>query len=331
MMGTGAFKLAEWIPGIKYVFVRNDNYWREGLPYLDTVELIPIVEGDVRTNALITGEVDLIEFPPWKDWDRIESYPNLTITKCPSFVMTLFFNPNFKPFANPKVRQAIKYAIDDNLIVKIAFFGHATPSGAGLLLPYGEWAMPEEYKNYFYYDPDKARDLLAEAGYPNGFKVKLDVSGPDIMHLNTAQIVQDQLAKVGIDVQLELIEWGGVVEKRVKGTYDFMVYAWMLTAPDPGNYSLYLDSSSGVYSKPIGYKDEIMDKLLELGILATDFKMRKKVYELVEMRYLEQYPFATLARREDGYAHSTKVKGFIAFPYGIQSPCLPVDGVWIEK
>lgn len=330
MMGTGAFKFVKWDPGVKLTFVRNDNYWREGLPYLDGIELIPIKDEDVRTNAFISGEVDFIDFPPWKSWNAIESKPNLTISKSANFAMVLFFNPHFEPFANPKVRQAIKYAIDDRVIAKVVFFGHAVPTGGGFLPP-GHWATTEEIQNFFTYDPDKARRLLTEAGYPNGFKVKLLATSTYGMHRMTAEVIQDQLKQVGINVQLELEEWGSTIERRGKGEYDFMVYAAGLTRPDPAFYGGYIESNAGFMAKPVEYKDEMIDKLLELGLLTIDSELRKKVYNILEMRFLEQCPIAVLARRETGFAHTTKVKGFLNFTPGYMSCVLPFDGVWIDR
>jgi len=330
MMGTGAFKFVKWDPGVKLTFIRNDNYWREGLPYLDGMELIPIKDEDVRTNAFISGEVDFVDFPPWKNWNTIESNPGLTISKSANFAMVLFFNPHFEPFSNPKVRQAIKYAIDDRAIAEAVFFGHAVPAGGGLLPP-GHWATSEAIQNFYVYDPDKARHLLTEAGYPDGFKVKLMATSTYGMHRMTAAVVQDQLKKVGIDVQLDLTEWGSTVERRGKGEYDFMVYAAGLTRPDPDAYSSYIESKAGFMARPVGYKDEMTDKLLEIGRLALDPELRKKIYNVLEMRFLEQCPIAILARRETGFAHKTELKGFLNFPLGYFSCVEPFDSVWIDR
>ncbi|KUK71952.1 MAG: Twin-arginine translocation pathway signal [Clostridiales bacterium 38_11] len=330
MMGTGAFKFVTWDRGVKLTFVRNDNYWREGLPYLDGIELVPIKDEDVRTNALIAGEVDFVDFPPWKAWNEIESKPDLTISKSANFAMVLFFNPHFEPFANPKVRQAIKYAIDDKVIAEFVFFGHAVPTGGGFLPP-GHWATTDAIQNFYTYDPEKARSLIAEAGYPNGFKVKLLATSTYGMHRMTAEVIQDQLKKIGIDVQLELAEWGSAIERRAKGQYDFMVYAAGLTRPDPDFYSDYIESTAGFMAKPVGYKDEMTDRLLELGRLTLDPELRKRVYSILEMRFLEQCPIAVLARRETGFAHKTKVKGFLNFAFGYMSCVEPFDGVWIDQ
>lgn len=330
MMGTGAFKFVKWERGIKLTFVRNDNYWREGLPYLDGIEVIPIKDEDVRSNALMSGEVDFIDFPPWSVWNVIESKPDLTINKAANFSMVLFFNPNFEPFANSKVRQAIQYGIDERIIAKIVFFGYAEPTGGGFL-PHGHWATTDAIQNFYTYDPDKARHLLTEAGYPNGFKVELMALSNFGMHRSTALIVQDQLKKIGVDVQLDLTEWGSIVERRAKGQYEFMVYAAGLTRPDPDFYSGYIESTAGFMSKPVGYKDEMTDKLLELGRLTLDRELRKKVYNMLEMRFLEQCPIAVLARRETGFAYKTKVKGFLNFAFGYMSLVEPFDIVWIDQ
>jgi len=330
MMGTGAFKFVSWEPGVRLVLRKNEDYWIPGLPYLDGITFIPIKDEDVRVNALIAHEVDFIDFPPWKAWDAIEATPGLTVDKTANFAMVLFFNPNAGALGDPRVRQAIKYAIDDRVIADVVFFGHAQPSGGGLLPP-GHWATSEDIQSFFSYNPDKSRQLLAEAGYPNGFSMKLLATSTYGMHRMTAEVVQDLLKQVGIEVVLELEEWGTTIERRAKGDYEAMVYACGLTRPDPDFYSSYVGSAAGFYARPVGFRDPIMDELLELGRVTLDRALRKRIYHVFELRFLEQCPIAVLARRESGFAYSTDVKDFLNFALGYFSCVKPWDGVWLDR
>lgn len=330
MMGAGPFQFVKWDLGVRLTLTRNRYFWKEGLPYLDGIELIPIKDEDVRVNALMAGEVDFIDFPPWKSWNAIEAKDNLTIDKSANFAMVLFFNPKYKPFSDPRVRRAVTMAIDDKIIADVVFFGHAVSTGGGLLPP-GHWATSPEIQEKLLFNPEKAKQLLAEAGYKDGFKAKLLATSTYGMHRMTAEVIQDVLKNVGIQVELELEEWGTTVERRGKGDYQFMVYAAGLTRPDPDFYAGYIESDAGFMARPVGYKDEMTDDLLELGRLTLNPELRKKVYHILELRFLEESPIGVLARRQTGFAFDKKVHGFKNFSLGYMSCVSAFEGVWLSK
>ncbi len=329
-MGAGPFKLTAWDLGVKLELEKFSDFYIDGLPYLDGVVLIPIKDEDVRVNSLIAGEVDFIDFPPWKSWDAIEAKSELTIDKSANFAMVLFFNPRVKPFDDPRVRRAVTMAVDDAIIAEVVFFGHAVPADGGLLPP-GHWATSDNIQHMLPYDPDKAKALLAEAGYKDGFKAKLLATSTYGMHRMTAEVIQDLLKKQGIEIELELEEWGTTIERRAKGEYDFMVYAAGLTRPDPDFYSGYIQSGSGFMAGPVQYKDEVIDKLLQEGRTTLDVDKRKEIYKELELRFLEQSPISVLARRQTGFAFNKKVKGFKNFALGYMSCVNPFAEMWLEK
>lgn len=329
-MGAGPFKLVKWELGVKLDLKRNEHFYKKGLPYLDAVRCTPIKDEDVRVNSLIAGEVDFIDFPPWKSWDAIEAKGNLTIDKSANFAMVLFFNPHVKPFDDPRIRRAVTMAVDDKIISEVIFFGHAVPTGGGLLPP-GHWATSDEMQKKLAHNPEKVKALLAEAGYKDGFKAKLLATSTYGMHRMTAEVIQDLLKNYGIKIQLELEEWGTTIERRAKGKYDFMVYAAGLTRPDPDFYSGYIQSGSGFMAGPVKYKDAVIDDLLKKGRTTLDQAKRKKIYTDLETRFIEQSPIGVLARRQSGFAYSKKVKGFKNFALGYMSCVNPFEAISLDK
>ena len=130
--------------------------------------------------------------------------------------MGLVFNSNHEAFSNPLVRQAIAYAIDRQVIIDTAFSG-AGETIFGMNVPTNSLAYDAKFDNYFSYDPEKAKELLTEAGYPDGFTARLLATSQYDMHQNTAIAVQSELAKIGITVELDLPDWATRLEMNLAG------------------------------------------------------------------------------------------------------------------
>jgi peptide/nickel transport system substrate-binding protein len=201
-VGTGPFKLGEWVPGDHLTAVKFEDYWREGEPYLDEVIVKPIPDAQARMVNLLTENIDGLWEVPQADIALLEREENLVVGESPpgfgfyAFIM----NVNAPPFDNQLVRQAMNYAVDREKINQLAFFGE----GITTEIPYTEasWAYPADLANYYTHDPEKAKELLAEAGYPDGFKAQMVIRGVSGPHLDQAQVYQQDLAEVGIDMEI---------------------------------------------------------------------------------------------------------------------------------
>ncbi|HXF60474.1 MAG TPA: ABC transporter substrate-binding protein [Caldilineaceae bacterium] len=201
-VGTGPFKFVEWIPGDSVTAERFEDYWQEGLPYLDRVVIKAIPDVQARQVNLQSQAIDLLMYLPLSDKQAMEAEEGIIVGEAPpgfsfyAFIM----NINAPPFDDVRVRQAFQYAIDREEIANTAFHGEATP----LLIPYPptSWVYPEDLENYYTHDPERARELLAEAGYPDGFSVEMLIRGTEDAHLDQAQVFQQQLAEIGVQVEL---------------------------------------------------------------------------------------------------------------------------------
>ncbi|HJS75277.1 MAG TPA: ABC transporter substrate-binding protein [Vicinamibacteria bacterium] len=206
--GTGPYKLRSWRKDLELVLERNDDYFGEK-GKLDTVVYRPIPEAASRVIALESGDVDVITQIPPADLARLESEPEIAVKKTVSIGAQQFrFHCKKKPFTDPRVRQAVSYAIDRRSILENLMPGMAEPS-TGPLTPRirGRAELGE-----IPYDPEKAAELLAEAGYPDGFRTKITTTPRYNMGVELAQAIAAQLSQVGIDAEIEVLEWGTITQ-----------------------------------------------------------------------------------------------------------------------
>jgi peptide/nickel transport system substrate-binding protein len=210
--GTGAFTIESHQPGVKTVFKANPNWWRKPEHNLKEIIFTPIASDATRVAALLSGEVDIIEPVPIQDIDRVDASPNAQVLKGPE-IRTIFLGmdqtrdellySNVKgknPFKDVRVREAFYKAIDVELIKTRVMRGLSTPSA--LMIAPQLFALSKDFVRPKF-DPDGAKKLLADAGYPNGFEVTLDC--PNDRYVNDAAICQavvGMLARVGIKINL---------------------------------------------------------------------------------------------------------------------------------
>jgi peptide/nickel transport system substrate-binding protein len=206
--GTGPYKLRSWRKDLELILERNADYWGEK-GKLETIIYRPIPEAASRIIALESGDVDVITQIPPKDTQRLEREPDVVVKKTVSIGAQQFrFHCKRKPFTDPRVRQAISYAVDRRSILENLMPGMADPS-TGPLTPRmrGRADLGE-----IPYDPEKAKRLLAEAGYPRGFKTKITTTPRYNMGVELAQAMAAQLEKVGIEAEIEVLEWGTITQ-----------------------------------------------------------------------------------------------------------------------
>ena len=330
--GTGPFVLKEYEPAVRAVVEKNPNYYKEGLPYLDRVEFRMIGNADARVNALRTGAVDMIEFVPWKDIDRLAAEPGIEVATSGGAFMNIWINATKEPFDDARVRRALAFAIDRDAISDAAFFGHGTP----LYGPPTSQDSPyynESLAEAFSYDPEKAKELLAEAGYPDGFSGELLVYQGLPIYTTTAQIVQANLQDVGIDTDIKLVEWANVVESKDTGAYDLMIYGVNVKLPDPDVYAYYFGSDSTYWAKPIGFESEQLEALLRKGRALTDVAERRKVYAQLEEHIVDLSPWVFINWRDQAQAHEDKVHGYEQLGGALSeaSPGIALPILWIER
>jgi len=231
--GTGPFMLTEFVNGNQTTFVRNPNYWdRENLagqpyklPFIDRLTYRTIKDEAAAYAALRTGKLDIMESIRWSAVDELKK--NAPQLKWSRWLATdgtfLAMRVDQKPFDDIRVRRALNMAVNKQEIVKSFWGGHAELFGYPMHLDYDGYyeplsAMPDSVKELFTYDPDKAKKLLAEAGFPKGFTFRAQVNANSPVHMELAPMVAAYLEKVGVKMQLEPLEYGAFLSRMTSKT-----------------------------------------------------------------------------------------------------------------
>jgi peptide/nickel transport system substrate-binding protein len=269
-IGTGPYQLVSWEPKKQVKLVAFKDYWGEK-PKIKQLTYMPIIEDSTVEIALRTGEIDigrtsLINLKAFEKDRKLNVY-----TKPALKYWWLGFTVNKPPFDNLKLRQAVRYAVDVDKILMGAFFGIATR--ANTMLPpgmLGYWKDAPVYK----VDLEKAKQLLKEGGKPNGFKTNLFVWTDDKAKI-AAEVIKADLARVGIEVEIEVKEIGAFNEATNKGQSD-MYIQFFTTTIDPGYATSWF--TTGNSWNPSQWSNQTYDALLKKGMAESDLEKRAQIY-----------------------------------------------------
>jgi len=212
-VGTGPYQFVDWVPGDHITMVKNPDYWdKNNGPKVDKIIVKPVPEDGTRIAMLQKGDAQFINNVPYPQAATVKDNKDLTLVETPSiYTYWVAMNTQKKPFDNVKVRQALNYAIDKESIIKSVLSGYAHPSDSPLAP--GVWGY--QSVSTYPYDPAKAKALLAEAGYPNGFKATLR-GASDTTAKQVMEAIQAQLAKVGIQVEVQSLDAATLSAERFK-------------------------------------------------------------------------------------------------------------------
>ncbi|PYM96350.1 MAG: ABC transporter substrate-binding protein [Candidatus Rokuibacteriota bacterium] len=316
-VGTGPFKYASWDRGQRVVLEKNPSYWRYPVK-LDRVVYRPIVEGQARLTELLTGSLDLIVDVPPDFVGQLEAGGKATLLRqVGAHVWYLGINNQKKPFDDKRVRQALNYAVNKEAIVRDVLKGTGSLS-RGPVLP-ATWGADSGLKPYPY-DPERARKLLAEAGYPTGFSTSLWVpeSGSGMQSpVAMSTVIQSNLKAVGVNVALQTMEWGAYLAKLRTKEQELFALSWMAGNEDPDMvmYPL-LHSSQWTPAGPNRalYKNARFDELLQQARLVTDQGKRAELYREAQRILVDDPPWIFIDHEIQTAAHAKRVQGFRLHP-----------------
>ncbi|MFK4772105.1 ABC transporter substrate-binding protein [Rhizobium sp. ZW T2_16] len=312
-IGAGPFTLKGSEKNVYIEVARFKDFYLSDQPKVDGIRFIAYADENLRYAALQAGDVDLIEYLPWTQFDAVEKSSTLKMKDTLGPFMFLLFNVTEGPFANPKVRQAVGYAIERQDVVDAAFAGRGVPL-YGLPNPKGSPFDLADPAHEWKYDVEKAKALLAEAGYPNGFECRLLATATYGMHQDTASVVQAHLDVIGIKATLDLPDWGTRVTAGKEGKYNIAVHGTSGNYNDPDALWSLLYSGNPSYLQSFGFKSARIDGLLEKGRTEVDPAKRKAIYQDLVIAYYEEVPQVPLNWRVQAYAMKKSVEGFEQLP-----------------
>ncbi|MEK4230750.1 ABC transporter substrate-binding protein [Solibacillus sp. FSL H8-0538] len=327
-VGTGPFKFVDWKRNDSITIEKFDGYWQAGLPKLDKVIFRSIPDNSARLNALTANEIDLADGINPSDGATIEGNSALQLIERPSMNIGYLGLTNTRPpFDNVLVRQAVNYAIDQQAIVDAFFEGRAQVA---------KNPMPPSISGYnddiegYAYDPEKAKALLAEAGY-DGKEIELwamPVPRPYMPDgAKVAEVIQKNLADVGIPSEIVTFEWATYLEKAKNGEADAFMLGWTGDNGDADNFIYTLLDKDNIGSNNYAYysNDEVHD-LLIAAQSEVDENKRIDLYKQAQVIIHEDAPWVPLAHSTPLLAAKAGVKGFLPHPTGSDK----LDNVSIE-
>ncbi len=279
-VGTGPFKFVSYTPLESFVVEKNEDYYVAGKPYLDKVTFKIEPNADSVIMELLAGSIDI--FPYLTDAQAEQLKDTFTITEGHmNLVQGLFLNNKAEPFHNVKVRQALNYAIDKQAILDLVAGGKGTVIGSNMFPGFAKYY--EDLADKYPYDIEKAKTLLAEAGYPDGFTFTITVPSNYKFHVDTAQVIVEQLKQAGITARIQQIEWASWINDVYVGrNYEATIIGLdaKLAARDVlERYNSAADNNFVNYSNP--QYDETLAKAIEAQDDAEKINYYKKLQSIL--------------------------------------------------
>lgn len=310
-IGTGPFMFVEWAKGDHITLEAFPDYWEEGMPKVQNLVFRPIPESSTRLAAVQTGEVDVVQRLTSEEAQSLLGAPDVKVIRYPAArIYYIAFNNLTtgigQPTEDPLVRQAMNYAVDVDAIIDALFDGFAKPAtgyvassemGYGVVDPFG-------------YDPEKAKELLAEAGYPDGFEMGFACpAGAYAFFEQVCEAVQGYLTEVGIETDLEIMESGQYWDlEAAKELPPLFGDSWSSAIGEA--YNRLLGALGGMDASYSAWSDPEIDDMLAAISQAVDFDERKKLYEDLQVYMQENPPFIYLYEPMAFEAINTRVQDY---------------------
>jgi len=335
-VGTGPFMLASWQHGVAMTLRRNPYYWKQAedgkpLPYLDELQFQIIPDDATRLLKLKAGEIDGTEFVPFSRVKELQADPALRMELWPSTrvtYLTMFCGPTYKdghpnPMANPKVRQALNYAVNKDAVIGITTLGLGKPMRSFMSSTTPLFLGQDLYK----YDPAKARALLAEAGYPQGFETSiLSLSGNADEASNLA-ITQQMWGQVGVKLRIEQVDNATRTARYRAEDFAMRTSLWTNDISDPSQITSYAAYYPNIHSLHSQWQDKRVDELFTTSQQEINVAARTAQYKEIQERYAAAAPVVFLYETPYPVAFRKQAQGFVQIPLGNNL----FEGAYVEK
>ncbi|MFH1485469.1 MAG: ABC transporter substrate-binding protein [Chloroflexota bacterium] len=282
--GTGPFCLKSWNEKISYKLAKNTNYFMKGVPYLDEVNVIIVPDAATRLAAFRSGRGDYVHVEPPDVASLKKTNPSVTLSSQPRANVIMMFHPDKKPFTDQRVRQAFSLAIGRQELIDIVMEGQGDISGPVFGSVAASWKLPpEELKRLYKVDIAKAKKLMAEAGYPDGFPLEVKVSSQRKDCMETIIPVTEQLKQIGVQVKQQVLEHTTLVAQRNAGDYVCLLHAGT-SCIEVGERITQYWKTGGQYH----LHDKDLDRLLEEQQRAVDTTKRRQIINQLERLMIER-------------------------------------------
>lgn len=311
-IGAGAFKFQNLVIGDRIEMVRNENYWGD-VPQIETLIFRAVPDPSTRLIEVSSGTADVATAIAPADVEQAEKDNNVVLMRRLTMGTDYIWMNARQPYLeNPLVRQAIQTAFDSEAVVGNVFMGlgalHHNPVPPGA---FGYAPQPP-----FETDLNKARELLAEAGYPDGFSTTIWWNAPNVQRQQVAEMMQFTLGQIGIDVAIQTFEWGAYLAESDAGNHDMMIIGWTTVTGDADYalFPLFHSTSYGGAGNRGFWSTPELDALLEAGRSETDLVARAAIYAEAQAIIRAEAPVVMLRQGETPVAVSPKLRNFTLSP-----------------
>jgi peptide/nickel transport system substrate-binding protein len=297
-VGCGPYKLAEWVQDDHVTLEKWDKYFKPNLPHLDEIVFRAIGDDSVRLTGLQTGELNWIQRIPPQRVAELSKSSELSVSPSrpynPDLIM---FNCTKPPFDDVRVRQAVAWALDRKEIVNLVWYGTAVPATEATAEPSPWYTGADPYKDGP--NPDNAMALLREAGIKGRLRVNFAGQPQVATQMREAQVMQAQLKKVGIDLNIQRFEPAQWFEQLSSKKYE-MTSTYFSATFDPAFFYGIVTRTGGSFNFP-GYSNKQTDELIDRFVFESDQKVRKQLYPEVVQRVAEEAPVLFLTNEIQQY------------------------------
>ena len=312
VIGTGPYKLDEYVQGDIIKLSANENYWdAEQAPKCKNIELRIVGSGESRATEAKTAQYDVVLNPNSRELDGIEAVDGMHIEYGQTAkTVYLFLNMKQPPMDNPKVREAFARAIDVNATVKLAYQSVGHPAEA-FIVPGMLGANKDTYLKYYGagHDVEAAKALLAEAGYPNGVDLEITVNSSDTERCDMAEAMQAQVAEAGINLSVNKMEDAPMREYIDGGLHQMCIYAFTAQTMEADGFISQIQPGSAALAR-VGYERQEFFDRYEEGCATLDEGERVKIWEECLEMLMEDYAMIPLNHQMLWAAVNDKVDGF---------------------
>ena len=313
-IGTGPFKYVSFKPGESLVVEKYEGYWKEGFPYLDQVTFKVVTDTDSAINQLNAGTLDIYQYLTADQAATLNANFNI-LEGSVNYVQGMFLNNAVAPFDDVRVRQAIYYAVDRDLINEFLFGGKSHIIGTNMI-PAAEFYYNADTETTYTRDLDKAKELLNEAGYPNGFEFTITVPNNYAPHEGTAQIIAESLSEVGIKANINLVEFNTwYSDCYVDRNYEATVVAVDGKIAPNSWFTKNVSTASNNFTN---YSNPEYDEVFEKALAEIDLDQKAVYYKQLQQILADDAASIYVQDPANLVAVNAQLEGYVFYPISAQ-------------
>lgn len=317
-IGTGPFKFKEYKPGYGISMVKFEEYWNAEKPYLDEIEFKIFTDGQASLLALQSGEIDILPRIGTENIDTLDPNKFTVISAPQNMVQLMALNHKYKPLSDVRVRKALYYAVDIDEIIDVVSSGRGTKLGTNFS-PVMSYFYKEGLESVYDQTPEnieKAKQLLKDAGYENGFDLTITVPSVYQFHVDTAQMIVEDLKEIGINANIELVEWATWLERVYTNREHQSTIIGFTGKLDP---DAILGRYVSDYSRNfVNYNNPEYDKVIKEAKVTGDSAKRAELYKQAQEILNEDAVSIFIQDPLYNVAMNSKIKGYRTYPLYIQ-------------